>query len=94
MAKFVWKPVGFRVALQGHHCVGGFFGEGSSRQSSEIGFWKLVGKKKRGVGNKKRKEGGKKKKIIRTKPTRGAALSLYFFFPLVKLPNAADAAMP
>jgi len=31
LAKFVWKPVGFCVALQGHYDVGGFFEEGISR---------------------------------------------------------------
>lgn len=91
MAKFVWKPVGFCVALQGHYYVGGFFGEGSSRQSSEIRFCKSV-KKKRGGGNKKKERRGKKI-IRRMKPNQSAELSLYFFFPLLKLPNEADVAM-
>lgn len=80
MAKFVWKPVGFCVALQGHYYVGGFFGEGSSRQSSEIRFWKSVKKKKGGGGEQKKKREAKKI-IRRMKPNQSAELSLYFFSP-------------
>lgn len=89
MAKFVWKPVGFCAALQGHYCVGGFFGEGTSWRSSEIRFWKLVKK----VGGKKKIERWEGKKTNKNEANPERSDLTVFFFPLVKLPNEADVAM-